>query len=359
MKQILERCKLFFGSSLFFPFLCALIFWIFSFRGFLTGHLTFTEDAISYLNQAKYLTDGFLKGIFPVWNFASFGMPNDFFLLRLGAINPFYVLVAMCRAAGIPFLFAYAGGLSLYYFLGCGGFYLICKRVTNDRLVSFSGFLLLYFSALGTRIFDSFIVLTFVPLVWFFFFLVDFFQKSSRKNFLGMVFCSMILLSTYIPFYFILIFLIFSAVFLCIFPLRFLNNLNIFSRFIIKEKLVFSLGVMAIIIALIPGFLFFQAVRDGDYVMPSRQHQIESNVAVEVHSDTIKAWAIFEDIAYSSDFTDFKRMKFAVFYIPIIAWLILCCGIITPFSRKALFYLFFMGCFFVLGTPRDFPVYSF
>lgn len=357
--RILERCKIFLSSSYFVPFFCSFLLWCFVFGGFLSGHLALVEDAQSYLDQAKYLTDAFLKGVFPVWSSESFGMPSDFFHLRLGAFNPFYIVVTLLRAIGLPFLFSYLWSLAAYYFLGCCAFYLICKRVTGHTLASFSGFLLLYFSSLGTRIFDSFIILVFVPLMWFFFFVIAFFQSPSKKNFLGIIFSCMLLLSTYIPFYFVTIFFVIALFFILVFPDYLLNMCQKFWMFITKNRMVTLFGVFAVLIALLSGIIFFQASKAGDYVMPRRHYQVEGDVAVEVHIDTTSKWSIFEDIAFSSDFTDFRRMKFAVLYIPVFAWLILCCGIIVPFSRRMLFYFAVISFFIILGAPGHFSLYEF
>ncbi len=49
------------------------------------------------------------------------------------------------------------------------------------------GYLILLFSALGTRLFDSYMMLVTVPLIWFFYFLIAFTQTPRKHLFLGMV----------------------------------------------------------------------------------------------------------------------------------------------------------------------------
>jgi len=354
-----SRGKIFKTQSLFLPFVCAFFLWCIAFHEFLLGQRLLMNDAVSYFQETFALTDTFLRGIFPVWTNGYFGMPNDFFLLRLGAFNPFYLFMLALRVTGIPFLFVYLWSLAGYYFLGCYGFYRLCERLTGHRPASFAGFLLLYFSSLGTRIFDSFIILIFVPLMWFVFFLADFYRKPSRLNFLGMVFSAMILMSTYIPFYFLVIVLFTCVLFLVVFPLRCLHGVKVFREFFRREKVLSLLGVVAVLAAMLPGLLFFQASRRGDYVMSHRHHKVETDNAVEVHFDTTKKWAILEDVAFSMDFKDLRTIRFAVLYIPVLAWVIFVLGLFARFNRRSLFYLLFIGGFLALGIPQDLPVYKF
>ncbi|MEW5895559.1 MAG: hypothetical protein AB1650_07380 [Candidatus Omnitrophota bacterium] len=358
--QIISRFKSFLTSSLFLPFILSFAVWIFAFRGFVFGSLAFVEDAVSYLNQTKFLTDSMLQGTLLLWSSEAFGMPNDFFLLRLGAFNPLFVIITLLRSAGIPFFVVYVWSMAGYYFLGCCGFYFLSKRITGHRLAALMGFLLLYFSALGTRIFDSYIILVFVPLMWFFFFIVDFFTAPSRKSFIGSVFTMMLLLSTYIPFYFLFILLVFLVFMAVVFPKKFLNKTSQLVSFIASNKILCFCGLIALLVALIPGVFFFQSSHRGEFVMPLRHDLLSSNdAALEVHPRVTSTWASIEDIAFSNYFTDLRQMKFAIIYVPFLTWILLSLGLLTKMTKRFLFYFLFAGFFLALGIPQDLPLYQF
>ncbi|HSV43085.1 MAG TPA: hypothetical protein VLJ10_00895, partial [Candidatus Bathyarchaeia archaeon] len=237
----------------FWPFFGAFVLWCFAFRGFLLDQYPLIEDAISYINNSKYLIDHYLKGRIPLWTNAFYGLPYDFFLSRLGSNNPLYLVIAGLYGLGLPFIFSYLWALAGYYFLGCVGFFMLARRLTDDWLASFFGFLILYFSSLGTRMFDSFIVRLFVPLAWFFYFLAAFFQQPCRKNFLGLVFTSMLLVSTYVPFYFGILVILCVVLFFLLFPSRGVEHVKTLAAFVRKEKWLMVIGVCVLIIALLPG----------------------------------------------------------------------------------------------------------
>ena len=64
--------------------------WAWMFRGFLSGELALTEDAVSYYDHIQFLIQNVKHGVFPLWDpFYNYGSPNDFFLRRIGLYNPF------------------------------------------------------------------------------------------------------------------------------------------------------------------------------------------------------------------------------------------------------------------------------
>jgi len=195
---------------LFLLFCLSFALWIFSFRGFLAGELTLTGDAIAYFEHMKFYLDQISRLVYPLWDFTrNWGVPVELFLRRIGSFNPLFFLIIFLDKLGLAYETSYLLFLAGYYFLGMVGFYLLAKRFFNNTSAAFSAYLLLMFSSLGTKIFDSYIILTFVPTVWFFFFLVAFVQAQEKRFFLGITFTTMILLTTYIPFYFLTIFLFF------------------------------------------------------------------------------------------------------------------------------------------------------
>ena len=183
------------------------ILWVWCIRRFLMGELAFVDDALYYYEHIRYYIESMVQGVFPLWEpYRKVAHPNEFFLRRLGAYNPFLSLIALMFKAGFSFTISYYTYLVLYYFLGLMGFYCVAQRIFQDRVVSLLAYWLLLFSTMGTKILSSYIMLLFVPLVWFFYFIICFAQYPNRQNILGATLSTMTLLTTYLPFYFITIF---------------------------------------------------------------------------------------------------------------------------------------------------------
>ena len=80
------------------------------------------------------------------------------------------------------------------------GFYKLALKILKDNSLAVIAFVLLSFSSLSTRVFDSYIMMILTPTVWFFYFGFIFGCSGQRGALLGMVFCTMLLMTTYIPF---------------------------------------------------------------------------------------------------------------------------------------------------------------
>ena len=194
------------------PFLLTVSFalWCFCFRGFLANELSLQGDAQAYSEHFHYFIDNLSRGVYPLWEpTREQGVPIEFFLRRIGEFNPFYLLILVFNKIGIPYFSAYLYFLAFYYFLGMVGFYKVTKQVCGDSTVAFIAYLLLIFSSLGTKVFESFIILIFVPMVWFFYFLISFTREPRKHHLLGIIFTLMVIVTTYIPFYFVTVFLSF------------------------------------------------------------------------------------------------------------------------------------------------------
>jgi hypothetical protein len=72
----------------------------------------------------------------------------------------------------------------------------------------------LMFSSLGASMFTQMTFLEIVvPAIWFFFFLLRFARQQSQGEFFRIDFTKMVLISSYLPFYFMTVFLCFLFVF--------------------------------------------------------------------------------------------------------------------------------------------------
>jgi hypothetical protein len=348
-------------QELFF-ILLAFGIWLFIFRGFIFGSLRLSDDAISYYDHVKFYLDNVRRGVFPLWDPVWFcGAANNFFLQRMGCFNPFLFLTNLFYTVGLSYKTSYLLYLSFYYFFGCVGFYLLAKRIFRHQLSAFAAFALLLFSSLGTRIFDSYIILIFVPVMWFFCFLVSFTQQPRRHSFAGLVLSLMVILTTYIPFYFLLIF----ATFLLFYGLFYWKTLpdvgQRYRCFAVQHKWLAVICAAILLLSLVPGYLFFKASRgQGEFVMPSRNKNLEVGSALGVQrQDTKSSWSFLEEIVFASYYwTDMTQIKPAILYLPLLAYIIFFLGFLTGVHRHVLFlFLWWMGLF-LMCSPTVSPAYA-
>ena len=89
LKSIKEKFSF---QSLYFYFFISIILWLFAFRCFLLGKLDLFEDARPYYEHFKFYFDNLSRGIYPLWDpIRQWGVPNEFFLRRIGSFNPFFI----------------------------------------------------------------------------------------------------------------------------------------------------------------------------------------------------------------------------------------------------------------------------
>ena len=354
---------------LLIPFILSFVFWCIAFRGFLSNQLALSSDAMAYVQHFKFYIDNIIRGVYPSWDpERQWGVPVEFFLRRIGSFNPFILVLALLVKIGIPYTLAYQFFLAGYYFLGLIGFYLLAKQIFQDRQQAFLAFVLLLFSSLGTRLFDSYIILTFVPMVWFFYFLVAFAREPREHYWVGLTLTLMIIFTTYIPFYFLTI--VFSFL-ICFAVIYFSSLKEIVSRavnFLKQKKWLALFCLFAVVVAFVPGILFFMEGQKGEIVFPVRHVEsplkdfVSGNAqnVVMVKKDNITEWGIIEDLLFSNYFLqDLKKFRFAVFYVPLFAYILLCQGIVTFINRRVLLLLIWGLGIFAMGSPYANQFYNF
>jgi len=342
-----------------FWILFALTAWVFSFRGFLTSKFELTSDALSYYDHTKFFIENLGRGVFPLWDpYWCNGSPNDFFLRRIGPLNPFYLIILVFKSVGIPYTLSYLWFLGMYYWGGMIAFYLLAMRIYQDRLIAYAGYSMLLFSALGTRLFDSYMMLVTVPLIWFFYFLVAFCQTSRKHFYGGMVLSLMILAGTYIPFYFLIILGLFLLFFAVIYIDQIPEIFRRYGNFFKANKILVLLSLAALFFSFIPIFTFFHDSTRGQVVFPVRHGEAGFEHALTVPHKTLD-WGAIEDFVYSAYFSDLRMFKFAVVYVPFFSVVVLALGFAARISRRAIF-IFLLGLALLCSiVPYGLPFYDF
>lgn len=370
-----------------FLFFLSFVLWVIAFRGFLSAKLNLSSDAIPYYEHFYYFIDNISQGVYPLWEpTRDNGAPVEFFLRRIGSYNPAYLFIVILYKLGLPLYNSYIFFLAFYYFLGLAGFYLVAKLIFRDRFIAFTAYLLLMFSSLGTRIFDSYMHLTFVPLVWFFYFLLAFGMSQRRQYFLGVTLAAMVLFSTYLPFYFITIFLTFLICYAGLYFSFFKNTLAGLWRFAKLNKSFVVICGFCFILSVLPTALMFKDISSGDLILPARQgvsklspQEMESVAekynkegpaegqlrgelppSLVVPEQVTSEWGIEEDLAFTKEYySDLKEFRFAVIYVPIFAIVLLFSGLPAVLSRKFIFLFLWGYLMYLISSPAGTPIYQF
>lgn len=339
-------------------FILSFLLWCFCFKTFLLNRSYLAFDAPPSYDHIKFFIDNIIRGVIPLWDYyEANGAPNSFFLRRMGEFNPVYLLIIGYRTLGLSHTHAYLLFLASYFFVGMLGFYCLAKKLFNNKTTAFIAYLLIMFSSLGTRLFDSHIMFTAIPIIWFFYFLIAFTKEQQRSSFLGVIFCSMIILTTYIPFYFVLIFFSFALTF-ALFYFKDLKNIFLsYLAFLNKNKLFSGLCIFALLVSLYPGYSFYKEGKSGNFVMPVRHNSSGSSNQISVGVKDTSERSITRELYVTFLFKNLKKIKFKVVYLPIFAYMILFLCLFNKTTKLSLF-LFSWGSLIFILSSTSLPIHS-
>ena len=342
-----------------FWIILSFIVWVFMFWGFFSTKLFLTNDALSYYEHTKFFVENLAKRIIPLWDpFWTQGVSNDFFLRRIGAFNPFYSVIILLESLGLPYSLAYLYFLAGYYWGGMIAFYLLAMRLYNNRLIAYGGYLMLLFSACGMRLFDSFVMIVTVPLIWFFYFLVAFSQTPRKSFFLGICLSLTILLGTYVPFYFLTFFILFFLMILLFYFSKVFELARLYINFFNENKLLVILSLSVVLFSLAPAISFFNYSTKGQIVLPVRHWDINSSQVLTVDYN-MRNWGLVEELLYSTYFMDLGQYRYIDIYVPFFACLVFVLGLFCGITRRAIF-LFVCGLvLFCSMSTHGLPFYDF
>ena len=319
-----------------------------------------TSDAISYYDHTKFFIEQMARGHFPLWDpFWGGGVPNDFFLRRIGPFNPFLLITLVLTKLGIKFFYAYMVFQVVYFFFGMTGFYLLARKVLADGTAAIVAFLVLLFSVLGTRMFDSYMLLVTIPTIWFFYFCVSFFKQATRAHAAGLTLALMFLMTTYIPLYFLIILLFFIVAYAVCYPGTLPRLLKTLVSFTAKNRVFMMVCAAAFCLAVLPGLTFFGDAGKGGIAIPGRHFNTAVKHVLAVESQQLNPWSIMEEFFFSSYYTDLTRIAFAIVYVPLFAFLVLGAGIFVRLSLLFVCLFIWAALIVLFSMPIGFPLYDF
>ncbi|MFA5087880.1 MAG: hypothetical protein WC552_02460 [Candidatus Omnitrophota bacterium] len=350
-----------------FPFLA----WAYAFKEFFLKKATIDLDTFTIYAISKYFFVNLRHG-FPDWNpYSLWGMGH---LRQMGEFNPLFYIIPLFDLLGLDFYQSFICMMILCFFAGALGFYLLAKIILNDKNASYLAFLLFLFSSLGLLMFIQVTyVLIFVPAIWFFYFLLIFFRDYKRSQFVFLTFSLMVIMATYIPFYFITTLLVLMPFFIIFYFNDFKRCLAGLLNFARKNFLLFGLGVLAVAIAVFPSFLTWVSL--NEHFKPLARPTTVTYPVVK--SGGIPVTEILRDFSafnillqsfrmkifmFSREFFSLRNMPFGnhrLFYIPIFAHIIIAVSLLTRASKK-LFVLCLLTCALFLISIVDLsPLYEF
>ena len=322
---------------LFIPF----ALWIICFRHFFSGHLALEADAISYANHIGFYIDNLARGVYPLWDPSWYGgAPNDFFLRRIGDVNPLLVLLVGLKWLGVSNATSYLMFLAAYYFLGAWGFYLIARRLLGEGFYAFIAYTLFIFSSWGCEVFYNYIIIIFVPIAWFFYFLIEFAHHPKKGTFVGICFCLGLIVTTYIPFFFLTILGIFVFLYLIFYHKELSAFLQSTLAFIQKHALLALLCAVFLLSSCIPALLFYKESKSGEFVLPNRHSGADAASALAVSLDNVMSGDIISHGYFDRIFDDHAHLDLGDIYIPYLFFLILVTTIAARVDRLIFFLLF-------------------
>jgi len=246
-------------------------------RDFVFGFIPVNMDTNTIYGVTKFYFNNVLNGVVPLWEpFVSLGRP--FYAIAIcNLFNPVTQIVPLLKLAGVNYANAFVIYMVVYFFIGCIGFYFLSREVLKDRYMAYLAYLGLMFSSLGASMFTQFTFLEIgVPAIWFFFFLLRFARQQTQGNFLGLTFFIMILISSYLPFYFMTVFLCFLFVFIFLYTKeipKFCSNLY---HFFFKFWRLSLFCLIGIFLAAAPLVAYKILDAGGDVVAPGRHCQYSS-----------------------------------------------------------------------------------
>ncbi|MCB9771593.1 MAG: YfhO family protein [Candidatus Omnitrophica bacterium] len=293
----------------------------------------------------------------PLWDpFVMWGTPTQIFLNYVGIFNPFWLLINIFNVCGLSFYLSFVYTIALYFWLGQIGFYLLAKIIFKDSRMAYVAFLLFLFSCLSLSVFAQYHPpLLYIPGTWFFYFVLSFFQKPSRWTWTGLTLTAGIILTTYLPFYFITVFVLVGVLIVGFYLSTVVRTLPIVGQFFRKNSVLIVLSFGVLFLAFMPGVRAYQSTVKKEIVAPFRYEEVEKRSGVDfskyeqVAKNGFATRMDFKDLYEDLDIITYGDDCF--FYVSIFLYLLIFLGVFVRVSRiMAICVLTALPLFFLILT---------
>ena len=346
-------------SARFWLLVIPFIIWMIAFRFFILGKGGLIADAVSYYDHIGFFTDHIAKGQYPLWDpFWYDGAPYHFFLRRIGEFNPFYLIIVLLKWFGVSHPKAYLFFLTVYYALGVAGFYLLIKYVLKNHYIAYIGYLTFLFSSWGTQLFYNYIILLFVPIVWFFYFLIRFFHERRTYLLVGISFTLGLILTTYIPFYFFTIIGLFLFLAICLYPKEIIAFIKPCFEYIAARPLKCALLLIFLVLTVVPGVQLYQESKAGEFVMPARGAGADVPSAVAVSLNKVTSGDFVNNSSFDKFFGMLDQIRLGDFYIPYGFLLLMIIVLLARMNKLIIMLFVMMSVLLLIAITQSSPIHE-
>jgi len=359
--------KLMFPSLILAPF----VFYLLMCQDFVSGRITINSDTYAHYTFIKYYANNLLTGVIPLWEpFVYCGRPF-LALINGAALHPLISLMLLGVLAGLSHYQAYMVFILFYYFIGLFGFYVLSNLVLKSKFYALCAYVALMFSGMGLMVFNQiYVILIFVPSVWFFVFLLRFIKGFRVWDFCGLVVAVMLMEVSYYPFYLLSAFLAFSLVGLGGYFGRINAILRNVWQFALGNKRVVTAALAGLLISSMPLFLY--KVRDQQQETISPQRHARCTMYADIEACRSGSTMSYDDVGFWGTLTERTTLKALImhldrlnymddhnFYIPIFCLILIMVSIFTKMDRVRLVVLFTGLILFFIAMGAATPVHRF
>lgn len=337
----------------FSAFFVPAILWMISFHHFYSGKIVLYADASRNFIYTNYFFNHLKRGIFPLWNpFYAWGRPDYYGQRQTGELNPFLYVSLILNQIGMSFALSYFVYLISYFFFGVWGFYLLSKSLLKEKSAVYLSTWLFMFSSFGSNLFNDIHIMNIViPTIWFFYFWIEFSKQLKPRFFLGLIFSMMILAVTFIPFYFLCVWMIFLLLCGLIYPRDMHKHLRHYFNFCLKHKWLTVLGIFSMGISLYPAWQIYADAQQGNFFCSWRGDENGSQLA-DLSLKTISLSSLAGPFSLTGLFSFLDNLRAGSIYVPIFAYIVLLFGVFVPLTRR-LILLFLAGTIILLISLGD------
>jgi len=291
------------------------------------------------------------------------------FVGYVGIFNPFWLLAWIMHGFGLSFGYAFLLSITFYYLLGQFAFYLLAKEILRDRTTAYLAFLLFFFSSFSSQVYTQYhTTLIFVPAVWFFYFGIRLIKTWRPAFLLGTGCALIIILTSYLPFYFVTVFMFLALPAAIIYHQDIPPFIRNFKKFLKTYPVAVALSGLAVLLALTPGYLAYRDTAQKKIVAPFRQSgssatTLEKGVVFDNYKNFTDG-SVTSRMSFPELYSDYDQVIFGndgYFYVSFFALLLFLLGIMNPLSKKiaVLFIFSFLLLMLTLENTTPFHFWLF
>ncbi len=253
----------------------------------------------------------------------------------------------------------------IYFLIGQMGFYFLARTLLKDSQAAYIAFLFSLFSSTGMLQIAQFnMLLTYVPAIWFFYFLARFCQQWDRTSWIGMIFTLMLIVQAYLPFYFITVLALVVLIFVLINPGHSKTILVGFFRFGRRYAVLVSLTIVTLVFSLIPAYLAYHSTVTHEVVLPWRQNTVDvfTKGATFAQYKRTTEGGLSSRMSLDDLFSNLDQLVYGndgFFYVSGFAFLILLMGALNQINRRIVFLGLLFVSLLILTIENSTPVHQF